>query len=78
MGDLLIFWDEEKPISSALENLEKKSYMLDPLHFDGLKFQLCYTANGFKLQFFAIFNSIGNSILSQIKQLSQKLNVDDT
>ena len=44
VNSVLIMWGEEKQASmqGALEDMKNKFGKLDPLHFGGIKFMICY------------------------------------
>jgi hypothetical protein len=54
LGDLLIFWGEEKAGShGAMEDLDKKFRLIDPVFFGDIKFMITYALNGFDIRFYA-------------------------
>src|SRR4051812_14166267 len=53
LGDLLVFWGEEKAVSGAKADLEKKANKIDPTFFGEIQFMICYAANGHRIRFYA-------------------------
>jgi len=49
----LLFWGEEKAVSSAEDALRQKFAFIDPADFGEIKFMLGYAVNGSKIRFYA-------------------------
>jgi hypothetical protein len=57
IGDILLFWGEEKADSGAKGDLINKYNRIDPVTFGDIRFMICYTANGPKIRFYAVDGS---------------------
>src|SRR6266487_269219 len=57
LGDVLLFWGEEKAVSGAKEDLQRKFKVIDPVVFGDIQFMICYALNGSKIRFYAVDGS---------------------
>lgn len=49
--EILLLWGEEKVVSGAKQDLEKKFRAIDPIVLGDIKFMICYAANGPRIRF---------------------------
>jgi hypothetical protein len=72
LNNVLLFWGEEKSVSGAKEDIERKIEEIDPVFFGNIQFMICYAVDGPKIRFYAVD---GSSKVNGLTPLTQSLNM---